>query len=220
MTSHSLPILFYETYFPMKPIKIPSPSPTAGFKLTEKAGGSQVEIEHVQELLFQRLLPLTIGLIIISLMGFTLLGNQGGGEGVLADLLEQVKDHPLWSKLAKFLIIGGIAFLSFRIAWIALGTLHMKVDSDSFRVKKGILGMGFSRSVSRSQIAGFKQLSWTEKQKNESTEVLETVRYWKLELQGDKTLTLLSDETSPRDTDWLGQYLSDWFEVPLVKEEL
>ena len=51
-----------------------------------------MEIEHVQTVLFQRIIPLAIGLLMISLMGFTLLGGAGEGSGLLADVMEQATD--------------------------------------------------------------------------------------------------------------------------------
>lgn len=156
-----------------------------------------MEIERVQEFLFQRIVPLLIGFVLVSLMGVTLLAGHGGGEGFLADLMAQACDHPVWSKLARFVVIAAIVYLGFRIA---LGTLRIKVDQNSFEIKKGIFGVGLSRS----QITRLNRSSWTEKQKNESMETLEAVHNWELGLAVGKSITLLSNEKDPRDTKWLG----------------
>jgi hypothetical protein len=62
--------------------------------------------------------------------------------------------------------------------------------------------------VTRSQITGLKQTSWIEKEKNESMETLESVRYLKLELQGEKRIMLLNDQKDSEESDWLGRYLA------------
>jgi hypothetical protein len=188
------------------------------FQLDVHAGGSRVEIQHRTKVL-HRVLPFAIGAIVLSVAGIALLGGGGGGEGVLPDLVQLVGDHPVWSKVVRYLIIAGIIFASFRVVQIVLGTLKMGVDKHSFEIKKGILGAGVSRAMSRSQMKGLAQSSWTEIQRDASGDPTR-IQYWKLEFTGDKAMTLLTDETDPKDSDWLGQFLADWYEIPFVKTSL
>jgi hypothetical protein len=192
--------------------------PTDNFKLIEQAGGTRVEIQYRPKTL-HRILPLAIGALILSLVGFSLLGSGGGGEGLLADLVAMARDHPVWSKVVKYLVIAVLIFVTFRLAKSALGTLNIRVDKNSCEIKKGILGIGVPRTISRSQMTSIEQSTWKERETG-AGEIRHSVQYWRLELHGDKSITLLTDETKPRDSDWLGQFLSDWFEVPFVKKSL
>ena len=192
--------------------------PTESFKLVEQAGGSRVEIQHHTKVL-HRVLPLVIGGIVLTVAGFALLGGGGGGEGVLPDLVKRVGDDPVWSKVVRYVIIAGFVFAAFRVVQIVFGTLKMGVDKHSFEMKKSILGAGVSRSMSRSKMTRLEQLTWTESTRDAGGHSTRT-QYWRLELKGDKSMTLLTNETSPEDTDWLGRFLADWFEIPLVKKNL
>ncbi len=192
--------------------------PTANFKLIEQAEGARVEIQYRPKIL-HRILPLAIGALVLSMAGFALLGSGGGGEGLLPDIVAMARDHPVWSKVAKYLVIAMLIYLTFRIAKIALGTLNIRVDKNSCEIKKGILGIGVPRTISQSQITRLEQSTWTKRQTG-ADDKREIVQYWRLELHGDKSITLLTDETNPRDSDWLGQFLCDWFEVPFVKKGL
>ena len=178
-----------------------------------------MEIQHHTKVL-HRVLPLVIGGIVLTIAGVALFGGGGGGEGVLPDLVKRVGDDPVWSKVVRYVIIAGLIFLAFRVVQIVFGTLKMAVDKHSFEMKKGILGAGISRSMSRSEMTGLEQLTWSESTRDAGGHHSTRTQYWRLELKGDKSMTLLSNETSPEDTDWLGRFLADWFEIPLVKKSL
>ena len=191
--------------------------PSEGFKLLKMGGGSRVEIKEVRSL-FVRVLPLVIGGLVLPMMGFALL-KGGEGSGLLVDLMAKVSDDPALLKVARYAVIAGLIYLGYRVLEISLGTLSIRLDQQTFEMKKGILGLGVARTVSRSEITGLKQTSWTKIEEDQSNNKLETVRYWKLELQGSKTISLLTNEIDPSNVDWLGQYMADWFGVPFSKEE-
>ena len=128
-----------------------SSPPTDSFKLVEQAGRTRVEIQHLTKLL-HRILPLAIGALVLSMAGFALLGGRGGSEGLPPDIMAIAGDHPVWSEVARHLVIAVLIYVTFRVTKRALGTLKIRVDKNSFEIKKGILGVGFLRSVSRSQM--------------------------------------------------------------------
>lgn len=192
--------------------------PPESFQIVEHPGNSRTEIQYRIKAL-HRLLPLVIGAIVLSLAGGALLSGGGGGEGLLPDLVKALGDHPLWSKVLKAVIIAGFAYLTFRVALMVLGTLKMTADAHSFEIKKGILGIGFPVSMSRSKMKGLEQLNWIHRHRDADGHSVPT-QYWRLALLGDKSITLLADETTPKNIEWLAQYLSTKYDLPIEKRTL
>lgn len=190
--------------------------PPEAFQIVEHLGGSRTEIQYHIKIL-HRLMPLIIGGIVLSIAGVSLL--SGGGEGALPELVKSVSDHHLWSKVLKTVIIAGLTYLTFRVAQMVLGTLKMNVGAHSFEIKKGILGIGIPVSMPRSKMKGLEQLKWTQRHRDGDGQSHHT-RYWRLVLHGDKSITLLNDETDPKNIEWLAHYLSKKYNLPVEKRTL
>lgn len=193
-------------------------TPPAAFKLVESAGGSQVEIQHLTKLL-HRILPLVIGSSVLILVGFALL-KGGGGEGLLPDLVKWASGDPLWSKVVSYLILSGLLVGALVILKIVFGTLKMRVSRHFFEIKKGFLGVGITRSLAKADMAELELSTWTRVTRHPERHSTSRTQLWRLEIKGRKSITILDDEVQPEDSLWLGQFLSEWFGIPLVKKNL
>ncbi|MDF1850425.1 MAG: hypothetical protein P1U85_06290 [Verrucomicrobiales bacterium] len=190
--------------------------PPENFRVVQRAGGSRTQIDYGVGLT-ARIAPLIIGGIIVTVIGASLM--SGTSEGVIPDLIKAAGDHPLWSEVMKYVVIAIFTFLILRIAFMVLGTLRMKVDTQSFEIKKGILGLGTRASMPRAKMKSLEQLQWTHIL-DRSDAISHRVKYWRLVLHSDKSITLLNDETNPRNVEWLAHFLSAKYDLPIEKRTL